>query len=76
MRLSANKSDPGYRPDVFKYDIEVYCDGALVESCETADEEEGFAIFLTGKSVGGHGEEIERVTVRGKVEIRGFPLDI
>lgn len=69
MRLSVNKSDPGYRDDIFSLDIEVFCDDVLVENCVTADEEEGFATFLTGTK---NGYECDTATVRGKVEIRGL----
>jgi len=73
MRLSANKTDPGWREDVWDHDVEVFCDGALVDRCVTADEEEGFATFFTGEIAKG-GDRLETATVRGKVEIRGIPL--
>ncbi len=44
MRISADKTDPGFRPDWWRY--AAYLDGREIPMCITADEEQGFVIVL------------------------------
>lgn len=69
MRLSVMESDPGYRPDVFSLDVEVFCDDVRVEYCITADEERGFALYYVRQD---DSTATRTATVQGKVEIRGL----
>ena len=70
-RVSVLRSDPGYRPDAWRYDA--YLDGALVEYCLTADTNEGIAVAYVRDEKGcfiREGDTFRTVTWPGKVEIR------
>lgn len=47
MRISSDRGDPGFRPDLIGSDVVVTLDGETVEMCVIADEAEGFVEFLS-----------------------------
>ncbi len=72
MRLSADKSDPGFRPDCWKY--EVVFDGEKVRECITADEEAGEALFFVKPLKHDGDGNLMTELRRGRVEIRLLEL--
>lgn len=79
MRVSTDKSDPGYplfmRTQQEGVLLKVYLDGQEIDEVETADEEEGVLVrYCTGENgellLTPSREEIERETLQGRVEVR------
>lgn len=78
MRASTNKDDPGYHNFVNSLaggGLVAYCDGELIPSPITADEEEGFVIAHRLDAAGQpqldeSGCKVDTITHRGAVEIK------
>lgn len=74
MRLSIDRADPGFRPEVLRHQetYDVFLDGDLVEGVVTADEEEGHVIAYARDDEGTfrHRDgELLRIVRRGDVRI-------
>lgn len=67
MRVSVQNSDPGYFEG--SYLCAVYLDGEKLDTCVTADEEEGIAICYDLAAPHRYGTDIPTVTKRGRVKI-------
>lgn len=69
MRLSVEKSDPGYDPRCFDANLHIYLDGVQLNNCITADEEKGECLVLDFENTHSSMSEIARKTLHGSVEI-------
>lgn len=71
MRVSVEKSDPGYRPDARLFTA--YLNGEKLEHCITADDETGEAVIHYKDESGNFAHDgvtfLQR-TISGKIEIR------
>ncbi|OAI29767.1 hypothetical protein A1351_23305 [Methylosinus sp. R-45379] len=71
MRISVDKSDPGYRPDARLFTA--YLNGEKLEHCLTADDEAGEAVINYKDESGNFahdGVTLLRRTLFGQIEIR------
>jgi hypothetical protein len=69
MRISTQKSDPGYDPEIhLNQKLEIFVDGKKIETAVTADTDEGF-VLCYGRNAKGRVVE-QKLT--GKVEIHGL----
>lgn len=78
MRLSVDKSDPGYSPQAVQMRPRVFLDGVRMERVVTADEERGEVVrYRTGPDgrmvVAADGESLEREVLVGAVRIEVDP---
>ena len=71
MRLSCDKTDPGYSQWCFTPSIEIFLDGEKIEGCITADEEKGEALVYT-KEIPQSTTEIPTEILYGEVVIKGY----
>ena len=74
MRLSIDRTDPGFRPAVVRHEerYDVLLDGERIADVVTADEAEGLVLTYARDEEGGfrHRDgELVRVAHRGAVEI-------
>lgn len=64
MRVSADKSDPGYTPNTAP--LIVFFNGLELQGCLTADEERGIAVI---RNIDEDGRVLEHVTLHGHVHV-------
>lgn len=69
MRISTQKNDPGYDPEIhLKETIEIFVDGKKIETVHTADTDLGVVFYYVKNAKG----RIETKSIEGEVEIRGL----